>query len=86
MSQTVSLVLTPQTRQAIARRSGCDSRGDQDETDRVAAVVIMAAFVATVQAVSSDCVAGRKSAESLIVALGAGRPGPRLRSNATRLR
>ena len=72
--------------EAIARRSGCDSCGDQDETDRVAAVVIMAAFVAMVQAVSSDCVAARQSVELLIVAPAGGRPGPRLRSIATRLR
>ena len=70
----------------IARRSGCDLRGDQDETDRVAAVVIMAAFVAMVQAVLWACVAGRQSAGSLIVARVEARPEPRLRSIATRLR
>jgi len=74
------------SRPGVARQSGCDSRGDQDETDRVASVVIMAAFAATVQAVSSGCVAARQSAEVLIVARVGGRPGPRLRSIATRLR
>ena len=48
--------------------------------------LIMAAFVATMQMVLSSGVAARQPAEFLIVARVGGRPGPRFRSNATRLR
>ncbi len=70
----------------VTRQSGCDLRGDQDETDRIAALVIMAGVAAMVQAVSLACVAARQSAKVLTVARVGGRPGPRLRSSATLLR